>query len=87
MPKLYKGIVAWNGDHYFQGEEVYGTEIKEEDGKLYLYDDRPDNNFYGVQEEFWVEVMAVQDITYATDADSLAVKDDYRNYLDINFGE
>ena len=87
MSKLYVGIVAWNGNHYFQGEEVYGTEFKKEDGKLYLYDDRPDNNFYGIQEETWVEVIMVQDVTYATDADSLAAKDDYRNYLGIKIGE
>lgn len=32
---MYKAKVKWNGDHYFAGEEVKGSEIeKREDGLL-----------------------------------------------------
>ena len=56
---MYKAKVKWNGDHYFAGEEVKGSEIeKREDGTTWLFDDEPIQGFpfYGDGRDEWVEV-------------------------------
>lgn len=35
----YSGIVKWNGDHYFSGDEVRGSKIEWRGSELWLYDD------------------------------------------------
>ena len=55
----YKALVKWNGNHYFAGDEVIGSEImRTQDGKLMLYDDEPIQEFpfYGDGMNEWVEI-------------------------------
>ena len=60
----YKGIVKWNGNHYESGEEVIGSVVKFEDGKMYLYDDEPIDEFpyYGEARNQWVEIESFEKI-------------------------
>ena len=59
MEPKYKAKVKYNGNHYFSGEEVKGSEIKyKEDGTCWLYDDEPIYGipFFGEGRYEWVEV-------------------------------
>lgn len=55
----YSAKVAWNGNHYEQGQEVSGGKIEVKgDGKLYLYDDE-ENYVAGLGDltrYAWVEI-------------------------------
>ena len=31
---MYRGIVKWDGNHYFKGQEVIGSQFREENGVL-----------------------------------------------------
>lgn len=55
----YKGIVRYNGNHYFAGEEVKGSKIMVEDGRLYLFDDEPVEFLGTITADEWVEVSEV----------------------------
>ena len=44
----YKGIVKWNGNHYESGEEVIGSKIKFENGKMYFVHCSPSVDGVGI---------------------------------------
>ena len=55
----YRGLVKYNGNHYFAGDVVYGSKIeKRPDGSVWLFDDEPiyEMPFYGDGRNEWVEV-------------------------------
>lgn len=72
----YKGIVKWNGNHYYSGEEVIGSKIKVEsdyatlengewkfeNGRVFLYNDEPIDDFpyFGEARNQWVEVESFE---------------------------
>jgi len=55
---MYKGIVKWNGNHYFSGDEVKGSKIEWRGDELWLYDD--EENYIGGMGDFtryeWVQI-------------------------------
>ena len=52
--KKYEAKVKWNGNHYFAGETVRGSDIKVEDDGTYLFDDEESNEFPFVPRNEWV---------------------------------
>ena len=56
----YKAKVMWNGNHYFQGQVVCGSNVEcREDGTVWLWDDEEDY-FPGLGDftrHEWVEVF------------------------------
>ena len=54
----YKGTVKWTGNHYFSGDEVYGSKVKfEEDGSWWLFDDEEYLCFgHTLSNDCWVEI-------------------------------
>lgn len=61
----YKGIVKWNGNHYYQGQEVKGSKYEiRENGEVWLFDDEPIENFpcYDDGRDEWVEVENITEL-------------------------
>ena len=55
---MIRGTVKWNGNHYFSGDEVKGSKIKqEEDGTWWLFDDEEYSLFgHTLCNYCWVEI-------------------------------
>ena len=56
--KQYKGIVKWNGNHYYSGDEVKGSKIEWRGDELWLFDDE-ENYIKGIGDFTrydWVEI-------------------------------
>lgn len=58
---MYKGVVKWNGNHYFKGQEVIGSKFRELDGVVEIFDDEEqsaviDGHHFDFTRHEWVEV-------------------------------
>jgi len=58
---MYRGIVKWDGNHYFKGQEVIGSQFREENGVLEIFDDEEhiaiiDGHHFDFTRHKWVEV-------------------------------
>lgn len=60
----YKGKVKYNGNHYYAGDTVIGSQLKIEDGITYIFDD--DEVYVKGLGDFtryeWVEVTEVEEV-------------------------
>ncbi len=56
--KIYKAKVKYNGGHYFSGELIKGTNIRQSEDELFLFDDEPIYvfPFYGEGRDEWVAI-------------------------------
>ena len=56
--KVYKAKVKYNGGHYFAGETVKGTKVRQSEDEWFLFDDEPIYvfPFYGEGRDEWVAI-------------------------------
>lgn len=57
MKTVYKGLVKWTGNHYFSGEEIEGSEVRQnENGSIEIFHDKEFDGPFGISPDVWVEV-------------------------------